>query len=419
MQKQLVDFVVENAEASVLDSVPDHFDVTTAADGLADVWLPPGAEASVQCLGLAVPGGGPGGYEADDAERRIVVSCRREQFVAFELHETARLRVRLRDAAPGAAALAGAVVRFVQTEDERGERVHDGGAVTLETDASGTTAWFMGRAGALMRTELVSVPPGFLSIADLDCDVPQQQVVRLTGEHTLAWRVPRKPRVEVRVHDAASGERIIGVQFRVMGRPHAASEVQPRVSFGGAKLLGASVEVCKTSTIAQVHLETRWSSAEACAHELSHKCMLAQMARRRAAEPSASHLLEGDGMPHHIKEALEQNGLLSAVSLPDSSDVAQLVESLQAHGDAAPAATEASPEEPGTASALQAADSSSPQSAPESPSRRRRKSALKACSTQQEHRLWLSERRHDVKTWNGAKPSLYGPACKVLLACAL
>jgi hypothetical protein len=243
MQGQLIDFVVENAESSVVASVLDHFELKTDAGGLADVWLPPGAIASIQCLPPSPPDGSSQGFEADEAEQRITVSSGREQFVAFELHQTSRLRVKISQY-DADTPVVGAVVSFFMTEDEYGERL--GSHIErgrLETDASGETSWLAGRAGMLLRANLVTLPHEYLPMSDLDHPLNQLQSVRLTGEHVLEWQVPKKPRVEVRVHDAASGERIIGVQFRVMSRPHAAVQPLPRVSFGGAKLLDAD-QVC-------------------------------------------------------------------------------------------------------------------------------------------------------------------------------
>jgi hypothetical protein len=236
MQGQLSNFVVENAESSVVASVSDHFEMRTDAAGLADVWLPPGAVAYMQCLPHA-PSGHSQSFEADESEQRITVSSEKEQFVAFELHQTARLRVRIQQFGSDTP-IVGAVVLFSMMEDERGEQdgVHFR-RESLETDAAGETPWFMGRAGMLIRASLVSLPHEYLPMRDLDHLLDQLQSMRLTGDHVLKWQVPRKPRVDVRVHDAASGERIIGVQFRVMCRPHAALPPHPRVSFGGAKLL--------------------------------------------------------------------------------------------------------------------------------------------------------------------------------------
>ena len=51
------------------------------------------------------------------------------------------------------------------------------------------------------------------------------------------------------MHDAASGERVIGIRYRVMTRPHGAVAPQPRVSFGGTLLLDAAGKVCTISEL--------------------------------------------------------------------------------------------------------------------------------------------------------------------------
>lgn len=67
--------------------------------------------------------------------------------------------------------------------------------------------------------------------------VDQEQARRMVGAHTFAWFVPRKPRVSVRVHDAASGERVIGVRYRVMAQAHMQPAPARRVSFGGSQII--------------------------------------------------------------------------------------------------------------------------------------------------------------------------------------
>lgn len=67
--------------------------------------------------------------------------------------------------------------------------------------------------------------------------VDQEQAQRMVGAHTFAWFVPRKPRVSVRVHDAASGERVIGVRYRVMAQAHMQPAPARRVSFGGSRIV--------------------------------------------------------------------------------------------------------------------------------------------------------------------------------------
>jgi hypothetical protein len=72
-------------------------------------------------------------------------------------------------------------------------------------------------------------------------------MVRLVSEHEMHWYVPKKPSVSVRVHDAASGERVIGIRYHVMTRPHGAPVPQHRVSFGGTLVLDTAGKVCIVS----------------------------------------------------------------------------------------------------------------------------------------------------------------------------
>lgn len=81
----------------------------------------------------------------------------------------------------------------------------------------------------------------------------QETMVRLINEHEMSWSVPRKPSVSVRVHDAASGERVIGIRYRVMTRPHGSVAPQPRVSFGGTLIMDAAGKVCTALQVCHVH----------------------------------------------------------------------------------------------------------------------------------------------------------------------
>ena len=79
--------------------------------------------------------------------------------------------------------------------------------------------------------------------------VDQEQTRRMVGAYTFTWFVPRKPRVSVRVHDAASGERVIGVRYRVMSQPHMRPAPARRVSFGGSQVIDdqdPQVRLCTT-----------------------------------------------------------------------------------------------------------------------------------------------------------------------------
>ena len=243
VQAQLIDYVVESNEPSVTELVEDRFQVVTGADGLAALWLPPGAQAAVQCLPPAPPAapdsaGSEAGTElaADRPERLFVVSHRSEQFVAFDIFQHADLVISVREFGTDTP-IAGVRVSVTLVEDERGEAVppHQSTSAPvqhLETGADGTTPAYRGRAGSLVRADVVALPPEFVHMRHMDRVLEQTHAVRLVAMHTVDWQIPRKPSIALQVHDAASGERVLGVRYRVMVQPHAPPATLPHVSFG-------------------------------------------------------------------------------------------------------------------------------------------------------------------------------------------
>jgi hypothetical protein len=237
VQEQLIDHVIHSSERSVTAAIPEHEHAVTGASGHAELLLPPGATVSVQCV--------PSGADASDAlvqhaltaRHTFVVASQPEQRVALTLPRPASLTVVVRELGTEAG-VCNAEVRCLVIEDELGQSV-DGAARDVQsrlhaTDQDGRTAPFAGRAGMLVRAELASLPPELLPMAYLDRLLDQQHVMRLTGVHELEWVVPRKPRIRVCSHDAASGEQVVGVRYRVMTRRHTPAALQPQVSFGGA-----------------------------------------------------------------------------------------------------------------------------------------------------------------------------------------
>jgi hypothetical protein len=230
----MVDYIIENASPSVTARISDRHELSSDKDGLAHAWLPPGSTVTVLCQThhAAVE---HGGLEPVDGSRRVAISYRNPQFIGFELRQSARIAVTLREFGTNIP-VPGAQIVFTMTQDENGEFVDDV-IGTVETMSDGRTPWIRGRTGTLVRADIVSLPHEFLGLDSIDRVCEQEHTWRLTGEHMVHWNVPRKPRVCVRAHDAASGERIVGVHYRVMMRRHAQRPPGARVSFGGAELL--------------------------------------------------------------------------------------------------------------------------------------------------------------------------------------
>ena len=238
VQSQLVDYVVESGEDSTIASIAEHALHRSDAVGKAELLLPAGAtvdlQATVSASDAAAAGAVLGSLTSSHA---FTVAFAREQALDLAVPQVAILKVVIRELGKGVP-VRGAAVRCTIIEDEQGVSL-DGAAAELspspfETDASGATAWFQGRAGMLVRVDLAAVPFEYLDMTDLDRVLEQERVVRLAGAHTIEWVIPHKPQIQLRCHDVASGERVVGVQYRVMARPHAARTARPRVSFGGA-----------------------------------------------------------------------------------------------------------------------------------------------------------------------------------------
>ena len=238
LQGQLTDFVVDIAEPSVTARLQERYDLATDGCGIAAAWLPPGAELSIFChspppTAQLVPS------TVADPQRQVAVSHRAAQFVGFELQQMSCVRVALAEFGTSRP-VAGARIRFFMAQDELGN-LCDAPLGALETGEDGATGWMHARTGALVRAEVAGLPWKYLGMDSMERVCEQEQMLRLTGEHEMRWYVPKKPSVSVRVHDAASGERVIGIRYRVMSRPHTAELPPSRVSFGGTLLLDARV----------------------------------------------------------------------------------------------------------------------------------------------------------------------------------
>jgi hypothetical protein len=242
VQAQLIDYVVGRQEHSVVANVPVHFDIVTDSHGIAELWLPPTAEARVMCVPKPTLADAERHFKLDESQRLIIVSHRKEQFVAFELHESARLAVTVR-AFDSGEAVEGVRVCCRMIQDERGEAVPAATCDSLLTGRDGHTPWFRGRAGTFVQAEIVDLPHEYLHLEYMAHVMDQLQCLRLTGSHELQWQVPRKPRVLIHVRDATSGERVVGVQYRVMVQPHTPPTAQPRVSLDAARVLDMPAEV--------------------------------------------------------------------------------------------------------------------------------------------------------------------------------
>lgn len=159
LQAQVMDFVVEVTEDSVIASIQERFELHSDSEGLASVWLPPGAKVSIHChtpTAAAWPEAAAAPLTVLDAHRQVVVSARREQFVGFELQQLAQARVYLREFGTNAP-VKGATIRFAMTHDERGDDVH----MSLgdhDTDENGCTDWIKGHTGTLVRADIVRLP---------------------------------------------------------------------------------------------------------------------------------------------------------------------------------------------------------------------------------------------------------------------
>ena len=177
--------------------------------------------------------------------------------------------------------IAGARVQFVMSQDETGDLV-DIVLKVLETSEEGYTEWVHSRTGTLVRAELEQLPWKYLGMDAMERVSEQQTMVRLVDKHELNWYVPKKPSVSVRVHDAASGERVIGIRYRVMTRPHGAVAPQPRVSFGGTLLLDAVGKVCIIAEDKLLSLCSCWP------FELLHAMFTRRQGTARISAPTHS-----------------------------------------------------------------------------------------------------------------------------------
>jgi hypothetical protein len=348
LQAQLMDFVVENAEPGVTARLQERYELTTDSKGIAMAWLPPGAELSVFChTPVAAEAVLPSTIA--NPQRHIAVSHRAAQFVGFELQQVSRIRVVLAEFGTGLP-VAGASIRFVMAQDELGN-LCDAELGVLATSAQGCTDWVCARTGALVRAEIAELPWKYLGMDSMERVCDQEQMLRLVDEHEVQWYVPKKPTVSVRVHDAASGERVIGIHYRVMCRPHSAEPPASRVSFGGTLLL--DTRVCLNAanatsnmrgdavqaywlTISSHHLilfliydhhVARDPTAKPSSLGAIHACcnwpldskpsapcgciavMMTGVASLQAVREHDVELLDGDGTPEHVQTAFAREGI--------------------------------------------------------------------------------------------------------------
>lgn len=154
-----MDYVVEVTEDAVVANIQERYDLHSDAEGLASVWLPPGAKVSIHCQAPSAaswPEAAAAPLTVLDAHRQVAVSARREQFVGFELQQLAQAQVYLREFGTNAP-ISGAVVRFVMTHDEHGDDVHMP-LGDLVTGDDGRTEWIKGHTGTLVRADIVHLP---------------------------------------------------------------------------------------------------------------------------------------------------------------------------------------------------------------------------------------------------------------------
>jgi hypothetical protein len=204
-------------------------------------------------------------------ERVITISEDVKQSITFIAMKCAYIRTTLHDLS-SRQAIEGALVTFIMVEDEEGNLCANV-IGSRSTNADGCVKWLPAPAGCLVRAELSAWPEQYLSLECLDIEHRSDRVVRMHHCHTLEWLLPRKPqvrvsllamcdraqtliasfvgtdcllqqqhqqgyealrRLQVQMHDAASGERVHGVRYKVMSSPQAAKPRPPRVSFGGS-----------------------------------------------------------------------------------------------------------------------------------------------------------------------------------------
>ena len=159
LQAQILDYVVEVNEDSVVAHIQERYDLETDAEGLASVWLPPGAKVCIHCQppsGATWPEAAEAPLTVLDAHRQVAVSARRQQFVGFELQQLAQVQVYLREFGTNLP-ISGATIRFIMTHDERGEDVERVLGDHLTRD-NGQTDWIKGHTGTLVRADIVHLP---------------------------------------------------------------------------------------------------------------------------------------------------------------------------------------------------------------------------------------------------------------------
>lgn len=216
----------------------------------------------------------------------------------------------------------------------------------------------------------------------------QEQTRRMVGAYTFTWFVPRKPRVSVRVHDAASGERVIGVRYRVMSQPHMRPAPARRVSFGGSQVIDDRDPQVRLCTICHRTSASQLQNAPRLCETARAGCtdaFVMQMQRVIPKPPPLASLLEGDGTPEHVHMAFAKGTTPVSGRGPNTMPVPE--------------------NEPGE-DAPQRADSDSDASSPgeaaisytPSPAR---KSLLRMQNTREARTALAARKWDEVETWNG------------------
>lgn len=234
MQAQMIDHIVDARHTDPCANVSRYLQLHTDDHGKADALVPPGARLQVQCM-PRIDRPTPAWLQAlQRSHQAVLVKPDGEQHVQLAVPLPAALVVTIRDATTQQP-VAGCRVRLRVVQDAYGKAVqahhcpvHD--SLETETDASGCTAAFDSCLGAVVHAELLAVPQTYLHLDYLNQAAEQPRTVRLEGQDMLQWVIPRKPRIGVCAHDAASGERVIGVRLRVLAVPRSLQHfaIQPK-----------------------------------------------------------------------------------------------------------------------------------------------------------------------------------------------
>ena len=228
VQDQIVDHAVDSRHVDPCADVPRQVQLVTDHLGTAEALVPPTAQLHIQCRPCVAAPSAAWLHALSSSSQVLRAGTDAQQSVQLALPMPASLVVTIRDAVTQQP-VAGCTVRLSVLQDAfgnalqaEGRSAHD--ALDTTTDNSGCSAAFHGCVGALVHAELVSVPDTFLHLDFLDQATEQPRTVRLEGENVLEWVIPQKPRIAICAHDAASGERVIGVRLQVLAVPRSLSK---------------------------------------------------------------------------------------------------------------------------------------------------------------------------------------------------